>query len=84
MEAKQIIPSFVPYLRDSTDIRYFSAEFTSSPARDTLVADAPNQAALTSPTYDRFDYSQSPQVFKDDRRVPRQAHELIYRYQLFH
>lgn len=56
---KQSVPPFIPNVSGPADIKYFSREFTNSPARDSLCFD-PNAQAACSPTYDGFSFTASP------------------------
>lgn len=83
LEARQVQPQFVPYFSCPTDIRYFSEEFTSSPARDSVCFDPLGNGIPNSPTYEGFAYIASPYRFKrspDSRPFPRQSTELVMKY----
>mmetsp|Transcript_7691 Transcript_7691/g.7549 ORF Transcript_7691/g.7549 Transcript_7691/m.7549 type:complete len:158 (+) Transcript_7691:292-765(+) len=61
LENKLIQPPFVPNVNGPADIKYFSKEFTNSPARDSVCLDQNAQTAACSPTYDGFSFTASPQ-----------------------
>ncbi|CAG9311718.1 unnamed protein product [Blepharisma stoltei] len=58
LEAKSIMPPFIPNISDPANSRYFSEEFTNS----AMSSASPNQLSprACSPTYDGFSYSSSP------------------------
>ncbi|CAG9312432.1 unnamed protein product [Blepharisma stoltei] len=60
LENKLIQPPFVPNVCGPADIKYFSREFTNSPARDSVCFDSTAQTGACSPTYDGFSFTASP------------------------